>query len=166
MQFHESNPVPDSSSHKRLKLQFNDKSNSTKRNTVNEIPQPIHNNSETKSVTLIGNKSRGKSKSVTFDDIEELITSFQQRLKQFGTTPQVINPTIHHHFSAWYPSWLQQHSNGDRERGAYTRYVGGRGRGRCPGRWLPLTKEYSEYRDKAQSATTMEPQEDTTLSDS
>ena len=30
MQFHESNPVPDSSSHKRLKLQFNDKSNPLK----------------------------------------------------------------------------------------------------------------------------------------
>ena len=38
MHFHESNPVPETSSHKRLKLQFNDKSNSTKRISPNDIP--------------------------------------------------------------------------------------------------------------------------------
>ena len=38
MQFHESNPVPKISSHKRLKLQFNEKSHSNKRNAIKEIP--------------------------------------------------------------------------------------------------------------------------------
>ena len=61
MQFHEFNPVPEISSHKRLKLQFNEKSHSNKRNTIKEIPQHIHNKSETKSVTLISSKSRGET---------------------------------------------------------------------------------------------------------
>ena len=48
-----------------------------------------------KSVTSISSRSRSEAKSVTFDDEEEPIISFQQRLKQFGTPPQVINPTNH-----------------------------------------------------------------------
>ena len=68
MQFHESNHVPEPSSHKRLKIQFNDKSNYTKRNVVKEIPQPIHNKSLTQSVTSI---STGVE-----EDEEESITSF------------------------------------------------------------------------------------------
>ena len=77
MQFHESNLVPENLSYKRLKLQFNDKPNSTKLNTVKEISQPIHSMSETKYVTSIGSRSQEKSKSVIFDDEEESITSFQ-----------------------------------------------------------------------------------------
>ena len=98
MHFHESNPVPETSSHKRLKLQFNDKPNSTKRNSINDIPQPLHYNNATKSVTSIISRSRSEAKSVTFDDEEEPITSFQQRLKQFGTLKD-SPPDIHHHSS-------------------------------------------------------------------
>ena len=39
VQFHESNLVPETSSHKRLKLQFNDNSPFTKRNTTQDIPK-------------------------------------------------------------------------------------------------------------------------------
>ena len=134
MQFHESNTVPETSSHKKLKLQSNEKSNLTKRNSSTEIPHTIHNKSETKSINSIGIRKWGETKSVTFDDEEELVTSFQQRLKWFGTPPQVINPTYHQKFSAGYPSSLQQHSTWDRDRGAYVRYGGDRGRYRGPGR--------------------------------
>ena len=166
MKFHESNPVPETSSHKRLKLQFNKKSNSTKRHSSKEIPQTIYNKSETKYVTSIGSRSWGEAKSVTFDNEEEPVTSFQQRLKQFGTLPQGINPTNHQQFSAGYPSSLQQNSNGGRGRGAYAWCGGGRGRERGPGRESYLSKEYSEYRDKTQSTATIETQEDITLSNS
>ena len=144
MQFHVSNPVPEVSSHKRLKFQFIEKSHSNKRNAIKEIPQPIHNKSETKSVTSISSKSRGETKSVTFDDEEEPITSFQQRLKQFGTPPQVINPTTQHQWTTGYPPHQQQ-SNGGRGREAYARYIEGRGRCRGTGRGS-LTKDHSEYR--------------------
>ena len=88
-----------------------------------EMPQKKPPNpSITKSVTSISSKSRGETKSVTFDDEEEPITSFQQRLKQFGTPPQVINPTNQHHWNNGYPSSLQQQSNGGRGRGAFARY--------------------------------------------
>ena len=95
--FHESNLVPDTSSHKRLKLQFNEKPNPTKRTFPNDNPQTLHNKNETKSVTSISSRSRSEAKSVTFDDEEEPTSSFQQRLKQFGTPPQVISPTNHQH---------------------------------------------------------------------
>ena len=81
MQFHESNTVPETSSHKKLKLQSNEKSNLTKRNSSTEIPHTIHNKSETKSINSIGIRKWGETKSVAFDDEEELVTSFQQRLK-------------------------------------------------------------------------------------
>ena len=48
MQFHESNPVPEPSSHKRLKLLFNEKTISTKINYINDIPQTIHNKCKNK----------------------------------------------------------------------------------------------------------------------
>ena len=123
MHFHESNPVPDTTSHKRLKLQFNEKPNPTKRTFPNDTPQPLHNKNETKSVTSVSSRSRSEVKSVTFDDEEEPITSFQQRLKQFGTPPQVITPTNHQTFSTGYLSSLQ-HSIGGRGNGAYARYGG------------------------------------------
>ena len=160
MQFHESNPVPETSSHKRLKLHFHEKSNSNKRNATKESSQPIHNKNETKSITSISSKSRGETKSVTFDDEEEPTTSFQQRLKKFGTPPQVINPTNQHLWNDGYPSSLQQQANGGRGRGAYARYGGGRGgRGKGPG--YGPSKGYSEYRDKAQNSATMETEDDT-----
>ena len=95
----ESNPVPETSSHKKLKLQSNEKSNLTKRNTSTEIPHTIHNKSETKSITSIDSRSRGEVKSATFDNEEEPVTSFQQRLKQLGTPLQVINPIDHQNIS-------------------------------------------------------------------
>ena len=101
---------------------------------MKETPQPINNKSETKSITSIGIRSRGEAKPVTFNDEEEPISSFQQRIKQFWTPPQVVNPTTNQKFSTGYPSSLQQHSNGDRGRGTYARYEGGRGRGQGPGR--------------------------------
>ena len=153
--FHESDPIPEISSHKRLKLQFNDKPNSTKINSLNDIPQPLYNRNETKSVTSIGSRSRSEDKSVTFDDEEEPITSFQQKLNQFGTPPQVINPTNHQTPFTGYPSLFQQHSNGDRGSGTYAKYRGGKGRGRGGRGSLPC-KEYSEYRDRTQSPTTLE----------
>ena len=63
MQLHESNPVPEMSSHKMLKLQFNDNYPSTKRNTIQDISQTIHN--------------RSANKVVSFVHSEEPITSFQ-----------------------------------------------------------------------------------------
>ena len=88
-----------------------------------KLPQwhthPLHNKNETKSVTSISSRSRSEAKSVTFDDEEGPITSFQQRLKQFGTPPQVITSTNHQKFSTRYPSSLQQHSNGGRGSGTY-----------------------------------------------
>ena len=165
MQFHESNPVPKTSSHKWLKFQFNDKYNSTKRNSTTEIPQTIHNKNETKSITSISSRSRGETKSVTFDDEEEPIISFQQRLKAFGTPLQVINPTNPQHVSMDFPSSLQQLTGG-RGRGEFARYRGGRGMGRGKGKgriqgqvhgggsYQP--KDYSDYRDKAQSTATLE----------
>ena len=166
MHFHESNPVPDTSSHKRLKLQFNEKPNPTKRTFPNDTPQTLHNKNETKSVTSISSRSRSEAKSVTFDDEEEPISSFQQRLKQFGTPPQVISPTNHQTFSNGYASSLQ-HSIAGRGNGAYARYGGGRGRGKGRGgRGSIQLKEYSGYRDNTKSTTTLETQEDITLSDS
>ena len=53
MQFLESNPVQDNSFQKRLKIQFNENSITTKRDATLDIPQTIHNQSETKSVTFI-----------------------------------------------------------------------------------------------------------------
>ena len=160
MHFHESNPVPDTSSHKRLKLQFNEKPNPTKRTFPNDTPQTLHNKNETKSVTSISSRSRSEAKSVTFDDEEEPNSSFQQRLKQFGTPPQVISPTNHQTFSNGYASSLQ-HSIAGRGNGAFARYGGGRGRGKGRG-----GRGYSEYRDNTKSTTTLETQEDITLSDS
>ena len=166
MHVHKSNPVPDTSSHKRLKLQFNETTNPTKRTFPHYTPQPLQNKNETKSVTSVSSRSRSEAKSVTFDDEEEPITSFQQRLKQFGTPPQVITPTNHQTFSTGYPSSLQ-HSIAGRGNGAYARYGGGRGRGQGRGgRGSIQLKEYSEYRDRTQSTTTLETQEDITLSDS
>ena len=166
MHFHESNPVLDTTSHKRLKLQFNEKPNPTKRTSPNDTPQPLHNKNETKLVTFVSSRSRSEAKFVTFDDEEEPITSFQQRLNRFGTPPQVITPINHQTFSTGYPSSLQ-HSIGGRGNGAYARYGGGRGRGQGRGgrRSIQL-KEYPEYRDRTQSTTTLETQEDITLSDS
>ena len=168
MHFHESNPVPGTSSHKRLKLQFNEKYNSTKRHSTTEIPQTIRNKNETKSVTSINSRNRGEKKSVTFDDEEEPVISFQQRLKAFGTPLQVINPKNPQHFSMDFPSSLQQ-STGGRGRGLFARYGGGRGRvrgrvqGRVQGRGAYQPKDYSDYRDKAQSTATLETQEDITF---
>ena len=126
----------------------------------------LHKKNETKSVTSISSRSRSEAKSVTFDDEEEPISSFQQRLKQFGTPPQVITPTNHQTFSTGYLPSLQ-HSIGGRGNGAYARYGGGRGRGQGRGgRGSIQLKEYSEYRDRTQSTTTLETQEDITLSDS
>ena len=132
MHFHESTPVPDTSSNKRLKIQFNEKPNPTKRTFPNDTPQTLHNKTEKKSVTSISSRSRSEAKSVTFDDEEEPISSFQQRLKQFDTPPQVITRTNHQTFSTGYPSSLQ-HSIAGRGNGAYARYGGGRGRGKGRG---------------------------------
>ena len=162
MQFHESNTVPGTSSHKILKLQFNKKSNSTNKNSTTDIPQTIHNKTETKSVTSVSSRSRGKTKSVTFDDEEELVTLFQKCLQAFGTPPQVIYLTYPQQFSMGIPSSLQQ-SNGGRGREIYAQYEGGRGRGRFQGRGLYQPEEYSDYRDKAQSTATLETQEDITF---
>ena len=69
-------------------------------------------------------KGRSETKSVTFDNEEEPITSFQQRLETFWIPPWTINPIS-----------LQQYSKEGRDQGAYARYRGGgRGRGRGPGR--------------------------------
>ena len=162
MQFYESNPVPGTSSHKRLKLQFNEKSNSTKRQSTTGIPQTIHNKNETKSVTSISSRSRSKTKSVTFEDEEEPVTSFQQRFKDFDTPPQIINPTYPQKNSTGFLSSLQQ-STGGRSHRAYTRRGGGRSRDRSKGRGPYQPKEYSDYRDKAQSTATLETQEDITF---
>ena len=50
--FHDSNPVPEQASQKRLKLQFNSSSISEKRTLIPEIPQAIQKNNYTKSVTF------------------------------------------------------------------------------------------------------------------
>ena len=65
-------------------------------------------------------RDRGETKSKTFTNTEEPITSsFQQRVKIIRIPPQIINPTP-----------LQQYSMGGRGCGAHTRYGGGdRGRG-------------------------------------
>ena len=107
MQFYESNPVPGTSSHKRLKLQFNEKSNSTKRQSTTGFPQTIHNKNDTKSVTSISSRSRSKTKSVRFEDEEEPVTSFQQRFNDFDTPPQIINPTYPQKNSTGFLSSLQ-----------------------------------------------------------
>ena len=41
----------------------------------------------------MGNRSRGDTQSLTFDDEEEPTISFQQWLKSFGKSQQIINPT-------------------------------------------------------------------------
>ena len=51
IQFNDSNPVPETSWHKRLNLQSNEKYISTKNNSTQEIAQTIHNKSENKTVT-------------------------------------------------------------------------------------------------------------------
>lgn len=62
-----------------LKLQFNENPFSAKKDLTPDIPQTIHNQSETKSATFI--------------DEEELIASFQQRLNITNTyrTPSQKN---------------------------------------------------------------------------
>ena len=127
-------PVPETASHKRLKLQFNEIFISNKINSINDIPQTIHNKCENKSVTSNGSRSRGETKFVIFDDDEEPVTSIQQRLNVLGTPPQIIDPTDPQHFSMRYPSSLQHYSTGGRGRRAYVRYGGGRGRGRSLGK--------------------------------
>ena len=56
IQFHKFNPVQENSSHKRLKLQFNENFTSTKMNATQEIPQTIHIKSANKLVSLINSK--------------------------------------------------------------------------------------------------------------
>ena len=73
----------------------------------------------------MGSRSRGDTKSVTFDDEEEPTTSFQQRLTSLGTPPQIINPIDPQQLSMGYFPSLQQHSLGGRGRGTFARYRGG-----------------------------------------
>ena len=144
MNFYESNPVPTQASQKRLKLQFNYKSISEKRNNTQEVPQLIQKNSETKSVTFNTNDNQ---------------LNYQQRLAEFGTPPNTPAP---HNYSMERkfngnnyalsprgedpiisfqariqqpltpphknnPPFTQPHSLGGRGRGAYARYGGVRG---------------------------------------
>ena len=148
-------PSEKNASHKRLKLQFNDNAPSAKRNSIQELPQIIHNKSE--------------NKAVIFTNAEEPTTSFQQRLITLGTPLYLTNPTsIQQHlmetrgrdetksvifnnekepihsfqkilntFGAspqiTNPTSLQQHSMRGRNRRFYVRH-GGEGSGRGPGR--------------------------------
>ena len=80
IQFHKSNLVPDRSSNKRLKLQFNNNFNSSKRDSTPDTPSTIHN--------------KGDTKSVTFVDEDEPTTLFQQILnmkKICGVPPHINN---------------------------------------------------------------------------
>ena len=43
MQFHDTNPVLDSASHKRLKIQFNEKPIASKKDSTPDILKTIHN---------------------------------------------------------------------------------------------------------------------------
>ena len=82
MKFHQSNPIPDNPSHKKLKLQFNEDSISSRRYSTPDISITIHNQSEIKSVTFIDGK--------------EPIISFQQRLNMqniYGVPPHITNQT-------------------------------------------------------------------------
>ena len=76
MTFHESNPVPEQASQKRLKLQFNSSSISEKRTLIPEIPQAIQKNNYTKSVT--------------FNNVEDQ-PHYQRKLNAFGTPPKNIS---------------------------------------------------------------------------
>ena len=77
MTFHESNLVPTQASQKRLKVQFNSKSISEKRNYIQEVPQSIQKNSETKSVTFNTNDDQ---------------PNYQQKLGEFGIPPNTSSP--------------------------------------------------------------------------
>ena len=77
MKFYKSNPVPTQASKKRLKIQFNTKSISEKRDYTQEVPQLIQKNSETKIVTFN-----------TKDDQP----NYQQRLTTFGIPPNTPAP--------------------------------------------------------------------------
>ena len=76
MTFHESNPVPEQTSQKRLKLQFNSSSISAKRNLSPEIPQVI--------------QKKNHTKSVTFNNVEDQ-PHYQRKLDAFGTPPNNIS---------------------------------------------------------------------------
>ena len=167
MSFHESNPVPSQSSHKRLKVQFNYNAISEKRNFNPKMPQLIQHNTE--------------EKTVTYNNIEEQ-PNYQQRLEEFGTptqfqpsNPQLIskessanaknqstkvieeeepitsfqqglNNLVILPFKS--NSTFQQQSTGGGGRGAYARYGGGRRGGRGSG--PTQSHGYSTIHDKGQ----------------
>ena len=81
MTFHKYNTVPEQTSQKRLKLQFNSISISAKRNFIQEVPQLIQKNNDIKSVT--------------FNKVEDQ-PNYQQRLDEFGTLSNNIS-TPHNH---------------------------------------------------------------------
>ena len=182
MTFHESNPVPEQTSQKRLKIQFNSSSISAKRNLSPEIPQVIQKNNHTKSETFNNVEDQphyqrkldafgtspnnistphnyseeslvnGHHNKVQSTREEDPITSFQEKLKQ---------PSIPHRNTK--TSTTHSNSSGSSGRGAYARYGGGRG-GRGSGRGTNLFPRYSTNQDKGPKSTaTLENQEDTTL---
>ena len=178
--FHDSNPVPEQASQKRLKLHFNSSSIPEKRTLIPEIPQAIQKNNFTKSVN--------------FNNVEDQ-PNYQRNLDAFGTPPKNISTppnyseenqvngkdtkvqsTREEEPDTSFQGRIQQPSNPHRNTtsptnlyhptgrpGAYTRYGGGRG-GRGSGRGTNLFPRHLSKLDKGpKSVATLETQEDTTL---
>ena len=89
--FYVSNSVPESSSNKRLKLQFQDISNSSKHDSTPEIPITIHNQSNYNSISFIDEDEPVSSTSTNYNTqniyrvpphISDQITSFQKTLSK------------------------------------------------------------------------------------
>ena len=158
---------------KRLEIQINANSIPEKRKSTQEIPQLIRKENEIKSGTfnnvedqpnyqqrlnefgilpncsptppyfqLKESKANGRDSYVKPIGEEDPITSFQKRIIQPTPLPHKINqPTT------------QQYSIRGRDRGAYTRYVGGRG-GHGSGREPRIFPRYATTQDKGSKSTT------------